>query len=223
MEVKISNIRESVNIDKYPDKCPFCHRSITPDFIIGLYRNPFGHSSQLEITFRCPSDNCLEAFISYYWFSHRYGGNDFYRYDVTMFGSLEPIEISKVIEEISVDYCKIYRDSVAAEQFRLKQICGVGYRKSLEFLIKDYLIKVKKKDENIIKPKFLSKCIDQDIDNDKIKKVAKRAAWLGNDETHYFRIWEDKDIINLKDLIRLTVSWIEDEALTEKYVNDMPE
>ena len=105
----------------------------------------------------------------------------------------------------------------------LDQICGVGYRKALEFLIKDYLIS-KASDEHIInsiKSTLLSNCIKKYVQNENIKNVAERATWLGNDETHYVRIWADKDVTNLKHLIDLTVRWIENEVETERVLQDM--
>ena len=45
--------------------------------------------------------------------------------------------------------------------------------------------------------------------------------WLGNDETHYVRKWEEKDIRDLKILIRLTESWIQNSILTDKYLREM--
>lgn len=73
----------------------------------------------------------------------------------------------------------------------MSQICGVGYRKALEFLIKDYLISGESGEERkeAIKNKFLGNCIQYDVVNEQIKIVAQRAVWLGNDETHYTRIW----------------------------------
>jgi hypothetical protein len=52
--------------------------------------------------------------------------------------------------------------------------------------------------------------------------MAQRAVWLGNDETHYERRWEDKDIDDLKRLITLTVNWIHNDLLTEAVIADMP-
>ena len=53
--------------------------------------------------------------------------------------------------------------------------------------------------------------------------MLKRAVWLGNDETHYVRKWEDKDISDLKRLIKLTVNWIENNLLTQDYMSTMEE
>lgn len=60
------------------------------------------------------------------------------------------------------------------------------------------------------------------INSDQIREIAKRATWLGNDETHYVRKWEDKDLNDLKKLITLTIHWIEMEKLTAEVVQDMP-
>lgn len=45
---------------------------------------------------------------------------------------------------------------------------------------------------------------------------------LGNDEIHFIRKWTDKDIDDLKVLIRLAMTWIENEVLTKKYLDSMP-
>ena len=37
------------------------------------------------------------------------------------------------------------------------------------------------------------------LDEPNIRDSAERAAWLGNDETHYLRRWEEQDIQDLKD------------------------
>ena len=102
-------------------------------------------------------------------------------------------------------------------------MCGVGYRKALEFLIKDYLIRKHPKDEAAIKAKPLGRCIDDDVEDPKTKAVAKRATWLGNDETHYRRLWLDKDLSDLKRLIELVLYWIEAEHLTEEAFQSMPD
>ena len=70
---------------------------------------------------------------------------------------------------------------------------------------------------------LLGKCINDYLKNDRIKDIAKRATWIGNDETHYVRKWIGKNITDLKLLIDLTVHWIETEDLTDKMISSMPE
>ena len=69
---------------------------------------------------------------------------------------------------------------------------------------------------------FLGTVIREFVDDQKIKLCAERAAWLGNDETHYERRWEGKDIEDVKTLIKLTCFWIESDLVTAKYTNEMP-
>jgi len=69
----------------------------------------------------------------------------------------------------------------------------------------------------------ISQVIKNYIDDDNLKQCAKRATWLGNDHTHYLKIWKDKDLNDLRILIRLSVNWIENVLLTEKYSEEMPD
>jgi len=74
-----------------------------------------------------------------------------------------------------------------------------------------------------IKKLNLAKCIADYVSDGRVKQVAARAVWLGNDETHYLRKWEEKDLNDLKMLIALTLHWIEMDELTKKVMADMPE
>jgi hypothetical protein len=119
-------------------------------------------------------------------------------------------------------FTKIYKQADIAEKEGLVDICGVGYRKALEFLIKDYAIINHPSEKEKIENKLLGACIKDYISDVNINSVAKRAAWLGNDETHYRRIWQGKTLTDLKNLIKLTMHWMEMEKLTREYESDMP-
>jgi len=133
------------------------------------------------------------------------------------------VRFSGEIQKLSPAFVTIYGQSDSAEQEALTEICGVGYRKALEFLIKDYLIEKHSDKADEIKKKFLGRCIEEYVTEVRVKEVAKRAVWLGNDETHYVRLWEGKDLKDLKDLINLTVLWIDMEKKTEQLKASMPE
>ncbi len=87
----------------------------------------------------------------------------------------------------------------------------MGYRKALEFLIKDYAIYRHPENEEDIKTSPLAKCIKEYCDNEKIKDLATACAWIGNDATHYVRINEDYSIPELKAFINAAVTLIEAE------------
>jgi len=131
------------------------------------------------------------------------------------------VAFSETINEVSPSFVEIYNQAVSAESHDLDQLVGIGLRKSLEFLIKDFsCLQHPGKDEEI-RTTLLSACITRYIDDVNVKECAKRAAWLGNDETHYTRRWDDRDINDLKLLVRLTVNWIENVILTKKYLSEM--
>ena len=214
------------NIDKdhvanieLPNECPFCHKSIIATYLKGNLIKYKNRTSFLEIICKCPNEQCNRLFLGYY----RGNYNELYDFLGTNKGTIKEQIFSNEICEISQNFMIIYNQAFFAEQNNLLEICGVGYRKSLEFLIKDYSISRFPNKESEIKTIFLGKCIKQFVDDDRIKKVAKRAAWLGNDETHYVRKWESKDLSDLKKLISLTVHWIEMELLTESFEEEMPE
>ena len=73
-----------------------------------------------------------------------------------------------------------------------------------------------------IRKKQLGPCIEDHITDAAVRAAAKRATWLGNDETHYVRRWEDKDITDLKNLVRLTVNAVENAILMRQYEKEMP-
>ncbi len=117
---------------------------------------------------------------------------------------------------------EVYRQAQIAENLNLNEICGIGYRKALEFLIKDYCIENNTNKEENIKSGNLSDVIKKYIENDTLKQIALRAVWLGNDETHYTRIWTNKDIEYLKYLIELVFRLIEGDKIAAELIIEMP-
>lgn len=208
-------------VDSIPDTCPICHQGIEPIKRFGWFEN-----EKLYAIFQCPKKACRVLFIGLY---HETIGIGPYILDpVYQFRACVPWKVKKKVfqKEImktSRKFFVIYNQAKEAEERGLKEICGTGYRRALEFLIKDYLIKEKGKKSKEIRETRLGTCIKDYIDNQNIKDCAKRAAWLGNDETHYIRKWKDKDLEDLKDLIELTANWIRDEHLTRRIKKEMPE
>jgi len=212
--IQIKSNTGNVNLEENPNKCPFCHVTIMPHSVYGVLNNDV-----MEVMHICPNTSCGKSFIGYY----DYGGSAYYFNGKTTIGTIIKKEQSDTINSISTNFEIIYNQAFSAEQYNLTEICGVGYRKALEFLIKDYLIKNNPNDTEKIQKKLLGACISEYVDNTKLRTVAKRAVWLGNDETHYIRKWETKDLQDLKKLIELTLHWIEMEALSDSLESDMPE
>ena len=208
----------SREIERKSVKCPFCGVINIPEY---LFLKNVERSDFLNVFTQCTNPTCRNMFITQF---------SIVGVRKPVFTKILPTALpekrtfSNIISELSPNFCEIYNQAYIAEQTNLMQICGTGYRKSLEFLIKDYLISTLPEDQHeAIKNKFLNNCIRDNISNINIKTVASRAVWLGNDETHYTRKWEDKDINDLKSIIELTLHWIESEIRTQKLLEDMPE
>lgn len=126
------------------------------------------------------------------------------------------------VKDFSPSFVEIYNQAAFAEMLGLDKLIGVGYRKSLEFLIKDWLSHQHPDKVAEIQDMFLGKCIQQFVDDQRVKDCAERAVWLGNDETHYVRKWDDKDISDMKTLLTLTIYWISSSLISEEYIAGMP-
>ena len=209
----------SVDIEDLPNTCPLCNRSIKPDSHFGFWHN---EEEGMELILRCPSQYCGHVFIAYYdRMEYDDYGNKIYSHSHCLPSNPKRSEFSENIFSFSPAFIEIYNDAIAAEGYGLDNIVGIGLRKALEFLIKDYLLYTKPEHQEQILKKMLGPCIKEYIANPNIKNMAERAVWLGNDHTHYVKKWEDKDIKDLKILIDLTLHWIEMEMLTAKYENEM--
>ncbi len=222
LNVKGAEIPIKIDIESI-DNCPICHKGIEPiilnNYLVGKNINI------LQRVYRCPRNQCGRIFLANYYFSH--GGVFRLKY-------LEPYQhedppLPDLLKENFPDFCEIYKQAIIADEMNLKEITGMGLRKSLEFLIKDFVIRNLKNDNageekiNEVKKSFLGACIEKYISDSTIKRRAKRAVWLGNDETHYFKKWPEKDITDLKNLIEITISSIEAQLLDEKYQKEMEE
>jgi hypothetical protein len=209
------NRMKEVKIDKFPDTCPACHHSLVPHFMCGSVS---GDTEMSQIVFRCTRDECHVLFIGVYLYDKAEG---LYLLFTVNPKSVKAIEFSEEINEVSPSFVKIYNQCLVAEVNELDQITGIGFRKALEFLVKDFATMEKPDLSEQISKNFLGSVIKDYIDDGNIKTCAERAAWLGNDEAHYIRKWGDKDIKDLKVLVKLTLNWIENVILTRKYEREM--
>lgn len=207
-DVSIKNYHIKATANE-PELCPCCKHAIKPTVLNKIIIEDAKNKKSLFMTYLCT--HCFQAFICKF-------SNDTYPDDKLgyVFENLNYIAPNKFVQEnfeqcihnISPMFVKIYNQALEAENYNLDQIAGIGYRKALEFLIKDFLIFENPEKEEKIKNTALANCINSFIENPQLKTVASRATWLGNDQTHYEQVFKDKDISDLKRLIKLSVNWI---------------
>lgn len=198
-----------VDINK-PNKCPCCHTVINAP-VVAI--SPLSIEDNFAVLFICPS--CKKYFFkSYNFYSENGYGYKTKDFDSTPILDLN-LNIPEEIEKVSPKFVEIYTQALTAEFYGLSEITGIGLRKAIEFLVKDYLIYFNENISSEIKSSFLGKAIEK-IDNIKIKNLAKAAVWLGNDETHYERRYENKDINDMKKFIRALLHFISFELTADE-------
>jgi len=215
--------RSSTEYDLYPDLCPVCHRS-AEIVIVSTEPHlfpPEGSDSEkrMQLLFRCPRRTCGTHFLVEYEKVHRGTGCYAARKIYPMIH--KEALIAEGVSGISPRFVKILQQATIADSNNLDEVSGIGYRKALEFLIKDYCIHKNPDKAAPIRASQLAACINNFVPDANVKECARRAAWLGNDEAHYERVWTSHDIRDLKMLIQLTQNWISNELLTTKYLTEL--
>lgn len=211
--------QEGVRFLQTPDVCPRCHRSVHPKFSFGALLR---ERQLAQIVFRCTHQKCQELFVATYANTHKSSsGRPEYELRCVAPQSVRQAKFPDTVTATSPAFVMIFDQTLEAEAYGLDQLVGIGLRKALEFLVKDYAVSEHAGNEESIRKSTLASCITEYVSDENVKECARRAAWLGNDETHYTRKWETKDINDLKLLVRLTVNWIDNALLTKKYIAEM--
>lgn len=217
-------------IDRYPDECAICGHGVTPKYMAGAFtRKPDlinRDGGSLQLVFQCPNAKCRAFYFGNYAGVPQAGPISESRFFLKNIGPKVPRLVTRFpaeIDQLSKRFIGVHWEAATAEAFKLTEVAGPGYRKALEILVKDFVIAQNPTKKASIEQVKLAQCINNYIDDSKVKACANRAAWLGNDETHYVRVWADKDMEDLKTLIQLTVNWIHSTLLTKKYTEEMPE
>jgi hypothetical protein len=194
-----------------------------PKTLVQVFRSDDSRADVEEVS-QCAAEDCGGLFISVFRISNPAATPPRYEYTRSMPTEPPLTEVKPEVASLSPNFVDVYQQAMAAEAAELHQLTGIGLRKALEFLVKDFAIaNSAAEDRDRICAKPLASCIAEHIPDASLQAVAKRAAWLGNDETHYIRKWEDKDISDLKNLIRLTMNGVDNILLAKKYELEMPE
>lgn len=140
-------------IDRRPDVCPLCHHAIElVEHHYAYYNTTCGLA---QLVHRCPKITCQGLFFSNYALTP---GTGQLLYLNASPSNHVPRSFSDTVKKTSKEFCDIYNQALASESQGHLKICGVGYRKALEFLIKDYLIDLHPDKTEEIKTKLLAGC-----------------------------------------------------------------
>lgn len=193
--------------EEVPSECPHCGRSMRPPYLLDKafcsaqgseYRN-----AELVELFQCTYSDCQKYFIQVFKIvSRETRGYETKPIHYDYSHNFVKASIPDRVETVSPSFVQIYSQSVQAENSGLDEIAGIGYRKALEFLIKDYAIKAFPDREQAIKNAYLGKVIADELDEfPRLKNLAKAANWIGTDQTHYIQKFSGADLQSMKSFI----------------------
>jgi hypothetical protein len=185
-----------------PSQCPHCHNGIEPRHIHQSVEKAISYSIWL-----CTFRDCGKQFIAVHQVEGK-GQPKFIGYlDGSPIGPYWP----ETIKNLKSKFIDTYNQALKAEYSGLDEIAGMGFRKAIEYLVKDYLIQRDHELAGKIEDKILASVIGDNFNSPQeadLKDLLQRATWLGNDLTHYLKYHDNFDINDLKELIQLVMDEI---------------
>lgn len=220
--------KDSISVEEIPIQCPFCNLAADYEKNV-VYLETYmvydwsGDNYYADVVFRCASRLCHRLFIYGYRDDRMTTETNFkLRYKSEYFKS--PPHIPETVAKLSPKFVEIFTQADSAKKAGLTEIMGLGYRKSFEFLIKDYVLKNIENEKENIKKSVRGEYRLQNIitsyfsDNKRVQEIAKRVGWLGNDHAHYDRIQLDHGVEDLLVLIHIVMNHIDNELTADHYI-----
>lgn len=203
----------NINLE-IPKACPVCDTGNIGGPITAHHLSS-GEFDSFDVCaeYFCPK--CKTIYLAYYK-CHTYDTE--YNYSIIQysFADKELPNIPDSVRSISTKFSDIYSQALDTESKNLNELTGIGLRKALEYLIKDFSIYRHPKKNGEIRKATLANCIQNYIDSTRIKQLATVCAWLGNDETHYERKHEDRDIKDMKSFLKALIAFIDYDILADE-------
>lgn len=205
---------QGIKIDiKLPKSCPYCEQVQTP-FVkssSGLEQN----DSLFSVIFIC--NECKQHFLIQYKKQATNLYNSIHNsHPVYISYKSSDEQFSQDLKECSPDFTTIFSQLNIAEKHNLNDLLKLGYRKAIEQLVWDYLIKFENKSENSLQKKTFSARI-QLLNLPQTPWLSDLIAWIGNDGAHPYQRHEDLTIEDMKHLSNIVIKNIETLIMQHKY------
>ncbi|MGZ9735777.1 hypothetical protein [Flavobacterium sp. GNP002] len=222
---KYNNDRATNFTAEDPNICPHCHVAIEPTLIFNYYDRQV---DKLFSLWNCTFNKCGKTFIvSHYeneWssFTIERNLNGFPKgpnWPQPILNLKNGQTVGTEKEEDS-KFITTYLQSLEAESNGLSEIAGMGFRKAIEYLVKDWAIQTNPDAKEKILEDWLSTIIRNHFTGE-LKDILERATWLGNDQTHYNKLFEEFNVQHLKELIDLIMVELDREFKKRHYIENI--
>ena len=179
-----------------PSICPRCGRDLSAIPLSSNHVGNFNYEETYAVVIQC-----LLCKKSIYLDVKRSSASPMIGIILNSYPGNQIFDLPSGIEVLYPDFAKMYCEAASAEARNFSGICGMGFRKALEILVKQYAVKAFPADADTIYKEFLSQTISR-IQNAKIQTLARAATWLGNDQTHLQTIHPEYSVADIKAFIK---------------------
>ena len=218
------NFRGNTKYLEDPNICPHCHVTNTPHHKWIVQTTDTDSVDCYLSAWQCSNSKCNRVLIA----QHKLKGNGF---EFTRFlnglpkGPDWPTPIAELKSgqadeqgnPIDSKFIKTYLQSLEAENNGLDELAGMGFRKAIEYLVKDWAIQNNPDKKEDIEKSWLGGVITNYFKGD-LKDILERATWLGNDQAHYNKLFDEFEIDVLKELIDLIMVELDREYKKAHYI-----
>lgn len=190
---KSCNDFDSNYIGRYnkPATCPHCGFGTDATF---LNKTVFDFESKFLLLATCKCTSCQKTFFFLCEREPKGDGKFIYMHPSISFSPFK----SNILEKISPRFIEMYNQSLQAEFAKSYDLAAIGFRTSLEILIKDFAITELYIPEDEAAKKTLCDAISSYLGQTDLLKTADVVRILGNDHTHYKRKYPQHDFDLLK-------------------------
>ncbi len=207
-----------------PNICPHCHVANHPT---NLFIRRDTKLDKLVSVWKCAYTQCNKLFAV----TH-FNNGDGYIIERNLIGfpkgpnfpqPILDLKDGQTIDETSPlqsKFIKTYLQSLEAESNGYDEISGMGYRKAIEYLVKDWAIQSKPTEKELILKMWLGQVIANYYSGD-LKDILERATWLGNDQSHYNKLFGEFNINHLKELIDLIMVELDRQHKKRHYIENI--
>ena len=200
--LNFSNHYHPVDVPLY---CPYCGKAVefkeTGSTDIFFKNN---HYFYLKILY----SKCCEKYSSALYLLKRQNQSSDEISLISFYPNSRGKYFSKYIQDLSPDCIRLYNDSSFAFDNNMNDLAGMGYRKSLEYLVKDYAITELKKPEQEVSKKKLYNAIEEYLPNNMLINAADVVRILGNDKTHFQEKFQEYDVQVIKEYLDILIDQI---------------
>lgn len=208
-----------------PNICSHCHEINNPHSRWQVFTEDSDNSNVYITAWQCSNNQCKRIFLVQY----KMKSDKDFVFDRYLNGQPKGPDWPKPILELTdgnlisdespskTKFIKTYLQSLEAEMSGLDELAGMGFRKAIEYLVKDWAIHKNSDEKDKIQKMWLGQVISEYFEGE-LKEILERATWLGNDQAHYLKLFEEYDIEVLKELIDLIMVELDRKYKMQHYI-----